>query len=205
MFVTFEGPEGAGKTTAISAIAEHFRGAGRTVVTTREPGGSSIGKDVRRLLLEGGALTGRAELFLFLADRTQHVHETILPSLEAGALVLCDRFADSTVVYQGYGRGLDVLELKKLNDIAVQSLVPDITFLFDLPVEIGLARITSKDRLDSEPIEFHQKVRQGFLSEAALEPNRWVVLDASKSAEQIANHCIEICEARMSEVEVGGV
>ena len=185
MFVTFEGPEGAGKSTAIQSVAQSLRQEGHKVVTTREPGGSSIGTEVRKLLLEGNDLLGVTELFLFLADRAQHTAEVIRPALEREAIVICDRFADSTIVYQGYGRGLDIAQLKMLNSIAIGDTVPNLTLLLDIDAELGLSRLTSKDRIDSEPFEFHQLIRNGFLAEAELEPTRWTIIDASRSAD----HC----------------
>lgn len=185
MFVTFEGPEGGGKTTLIRSLAEKLESLGRGVVVTREPGAGSFGVEVRRLLLEGDDISPEAELFLFLADRSEHVSRVIRPSLDRGAVVLCDRFADSTVVYQGYGRGLDVELLRSMNRVATGGLMPSLTILLDLPVETGLSRATKGDRLDRAPLDFHQKVRQGFLAEAAADPDRWFIVDALQPAEQV--------------------
>ncbi len=179
MFITFEGPEGAGKSTLIAALAEHLRTQGRTVVVTREPGAGTVGAAIRDLVLHGKHLEPEAETFLFLADRTQHVAEIIRPALERGDIVLCDRHTDSTVAYQGYGRGQDLDRLRQWNRIATRGLSPDMTLLLDLDPAVGLARIASKDRLDSESIEFHRRIRDGFLAEAKREPVRWVVIDAT--------------------------
>lgn len=193
MFVTFEGPEGAGKSTAIQAVAEVLRGGGRQVVTTREPGAGTLGQRIRALLLEPSEspMPARSELFLFLADRANHVDTVIRPALESGAVVLCDRFADSTVVYQGHARGLATETLRSLNAFATGGLVPDVTLLLDLDPEVGLARIASKDRMDGESIEFHRKVRAGFLSEAALEPDRWKIVDASGPLDSVVEACLQ--------------
>lgn len=190
MFVTFEGPDGAGKSTALMAVAENLRSQGIAVRTTRQPGDCTFGPDIRRLLLESTAVEPPAELFLYLADRTQNVAEVIRPALEGGSVVLCDRYTDSTLVYQGYARGLDVDLLRKLNDLATRSLRPDLTLLLDLPAEAGLARLRHKDRLDLEPDVFHRRVREGFLHEATREPDRWVLIDAEQPAAQVAEGCL---------------
>ena len=185
MFITFEGPEGAGKSTQLARLAGRLRDAGRNVVMTREPGGGSLGPAIRALLLEGEDVPPRAELFLFLADRAAHVQNVVRPALARGEMVLCDRHADSTVVYQGHGRGMDLDELRTLNALATEGLVPDLTLLFDLPADQGLARLNDHDRLDREPLEFHQRVRQGFLDEAAREPDRWITMDARQDVETL--------------------
>ncbi len=196
MFVTFEGPEGAGKSTAIAVVAEALRARGFDVLTTREPGAGATGKGIRALLLDSDDLDSRTELFLFLADRAQHVASLIRPALEAGRVVLCDRHADSTVVYQGYGRGLDIDWLRSLNAFATGELKPDLTVLFDLEPAVGLARLKSKDRLDREPLAFHTAVRNGFLVEAAREPERWRIIDASAPPEQVAQAALDAISLR---------
>jgi dTMP kinase len=190
MFVTLEGPEGAGKSTVLPALARALREGGREVVTTREPGAGEFGSAVRDLLLHGGDIEPLTELFLFLADRAEHVAKTVRPALARGAVVLCDRHADSTVVYQGYGRGLDLDQLRSLNSLATGGLVPDLTLLLDVPPEVGLARVSKGDRLDKEPLDFHKRVREGFLTEAEREPGRWRIIDASQPSESVAQDCL---------------
>lgn len=205
MFVTFEGPEGAGKSTALRFIASTLTELGHKVVTTREPGGGGLGKRIRQMLLEEGHVSAETELLLFLADRANHVQTIILPALESGSIVLCDRHADSTIVYQGYGRGLDLDFLRAGNRFATQGLVPDLTLLFDLDPEIGLARlnigqeaekiadiaIRDVNRLDREPLEFHTKVREGFLTIAQNEPERFVILDACTVPKELAQVALD--------------
>jgi len=195
VFITFEGSEGSGKSTALRVVAAHLENQGVEVMTTREPGGGSMGPRVREILLHGGDLDLRAEIFLFLADRAQHGAEVIRPALAAGKVVLCDRYADSTVAYQGHARGFDVERLREWNAIATGGLVPDLTLLFDLEPEIGLARIANKDRLDAEPLEFHRRVRQGFLAEVARDPGRWVTLDAAQPPAEVALAAIRAVDA----------
>lgn len=191
MFVTFEGPEGAGKSTAIRGVAGLLRARGLSVVETREPGAGELGKRIRHLLLEPSEtpMPDRCELFLFLADRAQNVVTLIEPALERGELVLCDRFADSTLVYQGYARGLDLETLREMNRFATGGRSPDLTLLLDVEPDAGLARIAIKDRLDSESLNFHRAVRDGFLAEARIEPARWRVIDASVPIEAVIAAC----------------
>ena len=189
MFVTFEGPEGSGKSTVLKEIARRLEAEGIAVVTTREPGGSPVGEEVRKVLLHGQELEPIAELFLFLADRAQHGAAVIRPALAKGHYVLCDRYADSTVVYQGHARGLDKERLRSLNDMATGGLRPDLTILLDLEPEIGLSRVRDRDRLDDEPIEFHRRVRDGFLCEAERQPERWRVIDASQPLADVVEQC----------------
>ncbi len=187
MFITFEGPEGAGKSTAIRALTQRLETAGFPFLQTREPGAGVFGGRIREILLSGDSMPAESELFLFLADRAHHVREILRPALGSGKVVVCDRYADSTLVYQAYGRGLDLAFARAANHVATGGLQPALTLLLDLPAEIGLARLESKDRLDREPLEFHQRVRDGFLAEAALEPGRWVVLDATLSPSEVAD------------------
>jgi dTMP kinase len=187
VFVTLEGPEGAGKSSVARGVASRLEAEGLKVLITREPGDGSLGPRVRQILLDGGELDPKAELLLFLADRAQHVAEVVRPALGRGEIVICDRYVDSSLAYQGYGRDLDVDDLRKWNDFATGGLVPDLTLLLDIEPTRGLERVKDKNRLDSEPLAFHQKVRNGFLKEAAREPRRWVILDASQNLENVTH------------------
>jgi dTMP kinase len=189
VFVTLEGPEGAGKSTAARGLRDRLEESGRTVLLTREPGAGEFGAKVREILLHGGDMPALSELFLFLADRSHHVAQIIRPALERGEVVICDRFADSTVVYQGHARGLDLDELRRLNALATQGLMPDATLLFDLPAEEGLKRLQNPDRMDALPLDFHRRVRDGFLTEEALDPARWRRIDASQPADHVLDAC----------------
>ena len=209
MFITFEGPEGGGKTTILQRIAEKLRSEGREVLATREPGSGIVGGQIREVLLHSASIDPRCELFLFLADRANHVTTLIRPALEKGAVVLCDRYADSTVVYQAHARGLDPIGIRQLNTFATDGLMPSLTILFDLDPELGLKRLTSKDRLDAEPIMFHRRVRDGFLVEAKREPDRWRIVDASKPVEQVEFTCYalikEVLVAQQDPLPFGGL
>jgi dTMP kinase len=197
--ITFEGGDGTGKTTQIRALESYFHELARSCIVTREPGDTALGALIRKALLEVGKheIASSTELFLYLADRAQHVNEIILPAIHAGTIVLCDRFTDSTLAYQGYGRAIDLEWLRRLNDHASDGVRPDLTFLFDCPVEISLARIARRrahgvtgnskaDRFERETVEFHERVRQGFLKMAETEPQRFRVIDASKPLEEIS-------------------
>jgi len=191
LFITFEGGEGTGKTTQLQALSVHLRAGGWNALETRDPGGTPIGAEIRKLLLdrEHAPMTATAELFLYEASRAQLVLESIRPALAQGCIVLCDRFTDSTVAYQGYGRGLDLEVISRLNDLAAGGLRPDLTFLLDLDPAVGLARTTQRmasqrrptDRIEQELIGFHQRVREGYRAIAAAEPERVIVLDASRA------------------------
>ena len=197
MFVTFEGIEGSGKSTALRGLAATLAAQGRGVVQTQEPGGCALGTTLRAVLLDARTqnLSERAELYLFLADRAQHVHEVVRPALAAGRVVLCDRYSDSTFAYQGHGRGLDLAMLRQLDAQATGGLVPDMTLLFDLPVEQGLARARSRNaaegiaqnegRFEAEKLAFHQRVREGFLALAQAEPQRFRIIDATQQPEDV--------------------
>lgn len=180
MFVTFEGIDGAGKTTLIARLSEAVTRAGRETLVTREPGSGEVGAAIRSILLDGADVCPTAELFLFLADRAQHVQSVVRPALERGAVVLCDRHADSTLVYQGYGRGLDLDRLREWNTFATGGLTPQLTFLLELSLEESARRSQKGDRLDRESLEFRSRVAEGFRTEAALAPQRWRVLDATQ-------------------------
>lgn len=202
MFVTVEGVEGAGKSTLMNMLVREFERRGLPFVRTREPGGCGLGAKLRPILLDvSSTLDSRAELFLFLADRAQHVAEVIRPALERGEWVLCDRYADSTIAYQGYGRGMDADRLQELNDHATGGLWPERTLLLDLPVEQGLQRARARNgreglslsegRFEAEEIAFHQRIRQGFLSRAARWPERFRVLDAELPPEDLLKAALD--------------
>lgn len=191
-FITFEGPEGSGKTTQMRLLAAWLEAQGRRVVMTREPGGTRIGDSIRALLLDPTHTEMRpeTEILLFSAARAQIVGQVIRPHLAQGGIVLCDRFADSTLAYQGYGRQLDLATLRQITAFATGNLTPDLTICLDLPVEEGLRRKRSGDqtewnRMEQETLAFHERVRRGFLALAAAEPMRWLVLDATQSVEEI--------------------
>ncbi len=184
MFITFEGPEGSGKTTQIKALAAHLRTQGYDVLTTREPGGTSISDQIRAVLtnLENTAMHPRAEILLFLAARAQLVEQVIRPETAAGKVVICDRYIDSTLAYQGYGHGYDLAQLRQLLAFATGGLLPDLTLLLDVDPAEGLKRKRSGgewNRLDAYALDFHQRVRAGYREMAAQEPERWVTIDAS--------------------------
>ena len=186
MFITFEGPEGSGKSSQIALLAPFLRQQGFAVVTTREPGGTPIGDEIRTCVhnVANTTMTPIAEMLLYSASRAQLVGELIRPSLESGHIVLCDRYADSTIAYQGYGRGLNLDHLRQVTQIATGGLQPTLTFLLDIDVERGLARRTGggleMNRLDLETVQFHQRVRDGSHQLVADDPERWVVIDADR-------------------------
>lgn len=186
VFIAFEGGDGAGKSTQISRLATRLAALGRSVVVTREPGGTDLGRRIREVLLHGESVAARAEALLFAADRAHHVETLIRPALAAGRVVVSDRFMDSSIAYQGAGRALDAAEIKALSLWATGGLVPDVTVLLDVPVEVGAARRGGvHDRMESEPEAFHQRVRDHFLALAAADPGRYVVVDAALPADEI--------------------
>ncbi len=198
LFITFEGPEGGGKTTQIPLLAAWLREQGRDVLTTREPGGTRIGDAVRAVLLEPTHTEMRAqtEILLFSAARAQLVGEVIQPHLAQGGVVLCDRFADSTLAYQGYGRGLDLDVLRQITDFAIGPVRPHLTVCLDLPVLEGLRRkrgggAAEWNRMEREELAFHEAVRRGYLTLAVAEPARWLVLDALQPSAVIQAHIRE--------------
>lgn len=195
LFITFEGGEGSGKSTQIRMLAQRLREGGLTVRTVREPGGTVVGEAVRTLLLdpEHEGLDARAELLLYEASRAQHVAQVIAPALAAGEIVLCDRYTDSSLAYQGHGRGLPVTEVATLNQIASGGLAPERTLLLDIEPELGIQRATAVavDRLERESLAFHERVREGFLSVARAEPDRVRVIDASGSVAEVAERVLE--------------
>jgi dTMP kinase len=181
LFVTFEGTEGSGKTTQIGLLAQALRGSGRNVVTTREPGGTELGEALRRILLESQTPIGpEAEAYLMTGARAEHVRTVIRPALERGDIVLCDRFADSTFAYQGGGRRLPIYELQVMQTLAVGETTPDLTFLIDVPAELGLerrAKSHDNNRIDRESLEFHARVAFWYRQEARANPDRWAIVD----------------------------
>ncbi len=187
LFITFEGADGSGKTTQLNLVKDFLEKEGYDVVVTREPGALELGKKIRNILLHyEGVVADRCEMFLFLADRAQHVDTFIKPSIQDGKVVLCDRYIDSTVAYQGYGREQDIQLLKDLNNIAVNSLKPDLTLLFDVSTETAQQRVGSeKDRLESSGLDFHRRVRNGYLELQKEEPNRIKLINANNSIENV--------------------
>lgn len=186
-FISFEGGDGAGKTTQIGKLAERLKAAGTEVVVTREPGGTELGLAIRRALLHGEDLSPRTEALLYAADRAHHIATVVRPALDRGATVITDRYMDSSIAYQGAARGLGMDTIGDLNRWAVDGLMPDLTFLLDLDPVIGATRIgAAKDRLESAGDAFHAQVRQTFLDLAGREPDRFVIIDASGSPEQIS-------------------
>ena len=187
LFITFEGADGSGKTTQVCKIKTLLEEKGYDVVVTREPGALELGKQIRNILLHSTeTVADRCEIFLFVADRAQHVETFIKPAIEQGKIVLCDRHTDSTIAYQGYGRGQDIELLKKLNDIAVNGLKPDLTLLFDVSTEVAQERVGSeKDRMESAGIEFHKKVRNGYLELQKQEPDRIKLINANNLIENV--------------------
>jgi dTMP kinase len=183
IFISLEGPEGAGKSTQLKILSKQLEAVGYKHVLTRDPGGTGLGKQIRRIVLNpDNQIEKIAELLLYQADRAQNVAEVIKPALEQGHVVFCDRYTDSTLAYQGYGRGMSLELIEQLNAVATSGLKPELTVLFDLPSEEGLARLHpgSQDRLEREALEFHQRIRQGYKQLIETEPERWQVLDASK-------------------------
>lgn len=202
MFITFEGPEGSGKTRQAAALADFLRQQGYDVLLTREPGGTQIGDQIRAILsdLKNVSMRPRTETLLFQASRAQLVEEVIRPRLETGGLVLSDRYADSTLAYQGYGHCFDLDELRALIRFATGGLSPDLTLLLDVEVETGLRRKMSGgewNRLDAYDLEFHRRVRAGFLELARLEPHRWVLIDAGQPPDAVQAAVREVVMARL--------
>jgi dTMP kinase len=209
-FITFEGGDGSGKSTQLKLLEDYLTGLGQSCIATREPGGTSLGNLIRQVLLEVGKrpIASPAELFLYLADRAQHIQAVIAPALEQGKIVLCDRHTDSTLAYQGYGRGIDLDLLRRLNAMVSQGIKPDLTFLFDCAVEVGLSRTAHRqslagrggkreDRFERENVDFHERVRQGFLELARLEPDRFCVVAASDSVESVFEQIKKIAHERL--------
>ena len=202
--ITCEGIEGSGKSTQILRLADHLRGQGREVIVTREPGGCPIADAIRRILLDpaNSQLCATAELLLYAAARAQHVAEVIRPALTKGAIVLCDRYIDATLAYQGFGRGLDLSLIKQLNQVASAELLPDLTLLFDLPVATGLSRALARNavalenegRFEAESLAFHERVRAGYL-QGARQETRFSIVDAKGTPEEVTERVTRIVDA----------
>ncbi len=192
LFVTFEGPEGCGKSTQMRLLADYLRAQGADVLVTREPGGTAIGEAVRAILLDPAhvEMLPVTEFLLFSAARAQHVGQVIRPHLARGGIVLCDRYADSSLAYQGYGGQLDLEALRAISRFATGGLVPDLSFYLDVPVEVGLRRKArgsgdAWNRMEQKEIAFHRRVRAGYLAMVAQEPGRWVVVDATAAMDAV--------------------
>lgn len=202
MFISLEGIEGTGKSTQSKLLAEMLTTAGYEALLTFEPGGTRIGQRIREILLQPDhkEMSPVAELMLYNAERNQHLHEVILPALERGAVVITDRYTDSTVAYQGYGRGIDINLLKSIDSIATNGFMPHLTILFDLDVQTGLARnrgVNKVDRFELEEVAFHEKVRRGYLELAQHEPYRIQIVDASADQQEIHIKVKEIVMERL--------
>lgn len=197
MFITLEGPEGSGKSTQIKRLAKRLELMGFPVITTREPGGTPIGDQIRQVLvrMENKELHPRTEILLFLAARAQLVEQLIKPALQDGKIILCDRYGDSTLAYQGYGHGLDLEKLRQMLDFATDHLKPNLTILLDLDVKLGLMRKKAEDewnRLDAYEVLFHERVREGYLNLAREEPDRWRIVDASQGIDAVQEYLLRI-------------
>ena len=202
MFITLEGPEGSGKTSHIPPLVEYLSGKGYVVFPTREPGGTSIGEQIREVIhdLKNVEMHPRTETLLYQAARAQIVEQVFKPRLAAGEIVISDRYYDSTIAYQGYGHQQDLEQVRALVKYATGGLVPDLTVLLDLDIEVGLGR-KKKDnewnRLDAYTVEFHQRVRSGYLEMVRQEPNRWVVVDAGREWESVQEELMKVIEERL--------
>ena len=203
LFITLEGPDGAGKTTQIKLLGKYLENMDKQVVYTREPGGTNISEEIRNLLLNplNSEMVDRTEALLYAAARAQHVEQVIRPLVSEGRIILCDRFTDSTIAYQGFGRGIDLDFLFQLNSMAVSGVVPDLTLIFDLDPAEGIGRINEKrnfsvgeekDRIEQENMDFHRKVRKGFLHLAGLEPHRCKIINAGKTPDMVHNEVVRL-------------
>ncbi len=200
-FISRAGPAGAGKTTQVRLLSAKLDTAGVPYVLTRDPGGTVLGKQIRHILLKpGNPVAPMTELLLYQADRAQNVAEVILPGLKAGKLVICDRYIDSSIAYQGYGRDLDLALIERLNNMSTQELKPELTLLFDIESEKGLGRLHpgGHDRMEKEAIEFHHKVRQGYLTLAKQEPKRWRIIDATKALHVVQEEMVSLIGEHMA-------
>jgi dTMP kinase len=210
MFISFEGIEGSGKTTHVKHTVRFLQDKGHDCVITREPGGTRIGEKIRAILLDplSKDMDPLTEFLLYMADRAQHIKECILPLLSDGKMVLCDRYYDATMAYQGFARGLDIGLIEKMHKLLFENLKPDITLLLDLPPEIGLARawkqinngnrVSEETRFEEERLSFHRRVRAGYLELAGLEPERFRIIDASKDEHGVREEIIKILAAEIN-------
>jgi dTMP kinase len=205
MFITLEGPDGSGKSMQIPQLADFIRQQGYEVLTTREPGGTSIGDQIRQVIMKLGntSMDPRTEILLFCAARAQIVAEVLRPSLERGVIVISDRYADSTLAYQGYGHGLDLDELRRILKFATGGLKPDLTILLDIDADEGLRRRQKSggewNRLDAYEIAFHKRVRQGYHELVKAEPERWVVIDGQQAPEKVQSDLRDVIQKRVSQ------
>lgn len=199
MFITFEGIDGCGKSTQLENLKKYLEEKNYEVISTLEPGGSKLGQQLRQILLHyDGFVSDVAELFLYLADRSQHVEEIVQKNVEKGVIVLCDRHIDSTVAYQGYGRKQDIEKIEFLNNIATKNKKPDLTFLFDVDVEIGQKRVgKEKDRLEKESLDFHKRVKEGYLKIAQNESDRVKVINANMTIEEVFKEVKKIIDEKL--------
>ncbi len=204
MFITLEGPEGSGKTTAVNAAVAELEKRGYSIVRTREPGGTPIAEQIRNVILDKAntAMDPRTEALLYAASRRQHLVEKVWPAVKEGKIVICDRYLDSSLAYQGGARGLGIENILNINMFATEGTFPDLTLLFDIEPEVGLARIAANanrevNRLDLEKLDFHKNVRNTFLDLAKRYPDRFVIIDASKSQEEVAKATLDVILARL--------
>jgi dTMP kinase len=193
VFISFEGGEGSGKSTQTKLLKTYLESIGESVVLTREPGGTPLGDKLRDILLDTktGNISPRAEALMYAADRANHIYSLIRPALERGDVVITDRYLDSSIAYQGAGRILQPAEVARISRWATENLVPTLTIILDLPAEIGLGRLVSQDRLEAEPLAFHERVRQEFLNLANVDPERYLVIDGTQNIEAINSQIIE--------------
>lgn len=207
MFITLEGPDGSGKSMQVPALSDFIRGMGYEVLSTREPGGTFIGDQIREVIMrmENKSMHPRTEILLFCAARAQIVDELIRPQLEKGVVVISDRYADSTLAYQGYGHGVDLAVLRQLLNFATGGLTPDLTLLFDVDIETGLSRRQAGggewNRLDDYELAFHRRVRAGYLELAEAEPQRWVRVDAAQTPQQVQFDLQKIISQRIKPLQ----
>lgn len=186
MFISFEGIDKSGKSSQVKLLAEYLEKMNYKVVKTCEPGGTRVGEKIRPILLKPSyQMSGISEFFLYLADRAEHVRQVIKPALEAGKIVISDRFSDATVAYQGYGRGLDIAWIEALNEKTTQGILPEITFLLDINPDLARRRAKKKDRMEREEIDFHHRVRQGYLELAKLHPERIKIMNGEGNPKEI--------------------